>query len=139
MELQKKKKKREKAQNPTWNSMRLEFVKKNSVQNLAKSLGYIKCYSSSSHILIKSVSNSIRYNCQKICCWTKRPKTILEIRKKAIFLGVINKPFIYILKSSATMYGATTTQLVLDSSSEVPLEYNQYQKTLQKQGQSWPF
>ena len=34
----------------------------------------------------KSSSNSIRYNCQKICSWPKRPKTILKIRKKARFL-----------------------------------------------------
>ena len=110
--LELKKKKKKKAKNQTWNSMRLEFVKQDSVENLAKSLGFIKCYFSSTHILIKSASNSIRCNCQKICCWTKRPKTILETGKKDIFLDIIKKPFIYILKSSTSMYGDTTIQLV---------------------------
>ena len=35
---------------------------------------------------IKSPSNSIRCNFQKICSWSRRPKTILEIRKKTSFL-----------------------------------------------------
>ena len=50
----------------TSNSTRLKFVKKTSFSNLVKSLGYIKCCSSSSPRLVKSPSKSIRYNCQKI-------------------------------------------------------------------------
>ena len=60
-------------------------MKKTSMPNPAESLVYIKCNSSSSPRLIKSPSISIRYNCQKICSWSRRPKIILEIRKKARF------------------------------------------------------
>ena len=68
----------------TWNSIKLKFVKKTSMPNLVKNPGYIKCYSSSSSPRrVKSPSNSIRYNCVKICSWLRIPKTILEIRKKA--------------------------------------------------------
>ena len=48
------------------------------MSNPVRSLGYIKCYSSSSPRPVKSSSNSIRYNCQKICSWSRRPKTILK-------------------------------------------------------------
>ena len=79
----------EKSQNKakylTWNSMWLKFVKMTNMPNPVKSLEYIKCYSSSSSRPVKSPRNFIRYNCQKICSWLRRPKTILEIRKKATF------------------------------------------------------
>ena len=65
------------------NFARLKFVNKT---NPVKSLGYIKCYSSCSLRTIKNPSNSIRYNCQKICSWSRRPKTILEIKKGHITL-----------------------------------------------------
>ena len=68
-----------------WNSVRLKFVKKTSMQNPARSLGYIKCYSSSSPTPVKSPRKSIRCNCLKICSWSRRPKTILEIRKRPYF------------------------------------------------------
>ena len=51
-----------------------------------ESLGYIKCYSSSSTRRIKSPSNAIRYNCKRI---------ILEIRNKSTFLQVINNSIIH--------------------------------------------
>ena len=63
----------------------LKFMKKTSMPKPVKSLGYIKCYSCGSPRPVKSPSNSIRYNCQKICSWLKRPKTILEIKKRAHF------------------------------------------------------
>ena len=64
--------------------------------NPVKSLGYIKCHRSSSTTPVESPSNSIRYNCGKICSWSRRPKTILKIRKKkATFLYVINSSIIY--------------------------------------------
>ena len=66
----------------TWNSIRPKFAKKVSIPNPIKSLGYIKCQSSSGPRPIKSLFNSIRYNCQKICSWLRRPKTKLEIKKK---------------------------------------------------------
>ena len=78
-------KRRNKAKYLTWNSVRLEFVEKTSMPNPVKSLGYIKCYSSSSSRPIKSPSNSIRCNCKKICSWLRRPKTILKIRKRPYF------------------------------------------------------
>ena len=65
-----------KAKYLTWNSIRLKFVKKTSMSNPVKSLGYIKCYSLSSPRPIKSPSNSI-------CSWLRRHKIILELSKKA--------------------------------------------------------
>ena len=44
----------------------IKFVKKTSMSNSVKSLGYIKCYSTSSPRPVKSHGNSIRHNCQKI-------------------------------------------------------------------------
>ena len=52
-------KRRNKAKYLTWNSIWLKFVKKTSMPNTVKSIGYIKCYSSSNH----NPSNSIRHNC----------------------------------------------------------------------------
>ena len=63
--------------------------------NYVKHLGYIKSYSSSSPRPVKSSSILIRHNCQKICSWSRRPWTILEIWKKATFLYVLNNPSIY--------------------------------------------
>ena len=77
----------------TWNS--LKFVKKTSMLNPVKSIGYIKCYSSSSPKPVKSPGNSIRYNCEKICSCSRRTKTILGIRKKATFLQMMKNPIIY--------------------------------------------
>lgn len=45
----------------------------------------VKCLSnnsSSSSTPIKSPGDSTKCSCQKICNWTRRPETILEIRKK---------------------------------------------------------
>ena len=53
--------------------------------NSVKSFGYIKCYSSSSPRPVKSPTNSIWHNCQKIYSWLRKPKTILEIRKRPHF------------------------------------------------------
>ena len=72
-----------------------KFVKKTSAPNPVKNHGYIKCYRASCPQPIKRPRNSTRYNCQKICSRSKGPKTILEIRKKATFLYVINKPIVY--------------------------------------------
>ena len=65
------------------------------MSNSVKSLGCIKYYSLSSPRLVQSPSNCIRHNCQKICRWSRRPKTILEIRKNTTFLKKINNPIIY--------------------------------------------
>ena len=47
--------------------------------NPVKSLGYIKCHSSSSPRSFKSPSNSIRYHHEKICSWPRRPKSIYPV------------------------------------------------------------
>ena len=46
--------------------------------NPVKSLGDIKCHSWSSPRSVKSPRNSIRYNCEKICCWSRRPRRVLK-------------------------------------------------------------
>ena len=88
-------KRRIKAKYLTLTSIRLRFVKNTSMPNLVKSLGNIKCYSSSSPRPVKSPSISTRYNCLKICNWFRRPKNILAITKKTTFLLVINNCIIY--------------------------------------------
>ena len=88
------------------------FVKKTSMLNPVKSLAYIRCYSLSSPRPIRSQSNSIRYNCQKICSWLRRSETILEIRKKATFLEVIKKSIIYKLFQEFTNHSNKTNRAV---------------------------
>ena len=78
-------KRRNKAKNLTWNSIRLKFVKEASMPNPVKSIGPIKWHSSSSPRTVKNPSNSIRCNCEKICSWLRRPKIILNIRKRTYF------------------------------------------------------
>ena len=51
--------------------------------NPVKSLEYIKCHSLSSPRPVKSPSNSIKYNCEKICSSSRRLKTILKIKKSS--------------------------------------------------------
>ena len=53
----------------------LKFVKKTTMPNPVKTLGYIKSYISSSPRPVKSPSNSIRYNCE-ISSWSRQPKTM---------------------------------------------------------------
>ena len=71
-----------------------KFVKKMTMPGFGESLGYIKCYHLSSPRRITSASNPIRYNCNKICSCSRRPKTILEIRIEVTFLKVIKKHII---------------------------------------------
>ena len=94
-------KRRNKVKCLSWNSMRLKFGKKASVSNPVKSLGYIKCHNLSSPRPTESPSNSIRYNCEKICRWSRRPKTILEIKKGHIYLG---DQQLYYLKAFQRLY-----------------------------------
>ena len=81
------KERRNKAKYLTWNSIRLKLLNNTRVPNSVKNLLYIKCCSSSSPRSVKSPSSSIRYNCQKIFSWSRRPKTILEIKKGYISQG----------------------------------------------------
>ena len=120
-------KRRNKVKYLTWNFIRLKFVKKTSMPNSVKSLGYIKCHSSSSPRPVKSPSNSIRYNCEKISSWLRRPKTILEIRKKTTFLLVINNPIIYKFFIDFTNHRKKTKQVVVFSSTP---SHNLKNKTL---------
>ena len=76
--------------------LEMEFVKKTSMP--IENLGYIKWYDFNSPRCIKSSRNFIRYNCYRICSWSKRPETLSETRKKAIFLKLINKPIIKFFK-----------------------------------------
>ena len=71
-----------------------KFVKKITMPGFGESLGYIKCYHLSSPRRITSASNPIRYNCNKICSCSRRPKTILEIKIEVTFLKVIMKHII---------------------------------------------
>ena len=63
----------------------LSLWKRPACQTLSKTsdIQVIQLWSGPSPV--KSPSNSISYNCQKICSWLKRPKTILEIRKTPHF------------------------------------------------------
>ena len=114
------KKRRNKAKYLTWNSVRPKFVKKTSLLNSVENLGYMKCDSLSSPRPVKSPSNSIRHNCQKICNWSRRSKIILEIRKKAIFLEVINNPIIYRFFKDFTNHEKKTNRAVVFSSWSFP-------------------
>ena len=69
-------KRRNKVKYLAWNSIRLKFAKRTSMSNPVKSLEYIECYRLSSHRSVKSLSNSIRYNCKKIYNWSRRPLSI---------------------------------------------------------------
>ena len=108
-------KRRSKTKYLTWNSIRCKFVKKMNMPNPVKSLGYIKCYSCGNPRPVKSPRNSIRYNCQKIFCLMRRPKTILEIRKKATFLLVINNPIIFKFFRDFTNHRKKTKRVVVFS------------------------
>ena len=110
----------------------LEFVKNSSIPNRVESLAYSKCYSSSSPRPVKSPSNSIRYNCEKICSWSRRPKTIQEIRKKATFLSVVNNSIIYKFFKDFTNNGKKTNGAVVSSCRPFPniLKYRDHRWSL---------
>ena len=91
-------------------------MKKTSMPNPLKSMGNIKCHSLSSPRPGKRPSNSIRYNCEKISSLSRRPKTILEIRKKTTFLQVTNNAIIYNLFKDFTNHRKKTNRAVVFSS-----------------------
>ena len=77
------------------------------MSNPVRSLRYMKCCSSSSS------SNSIRNNCQKICSWPRRPKNILEIRKKEnISLGDQQSFYLQVFKDFTNHRKKTNRALV---------------------------
>ena len=57
---------------------------------------------------VKNNSNSIWYNCRKICSWLRNLKTLLEIRSKPTFLLVINKLILYKLFKDFTNHRKKT-------------------------------
>ena len=83
-----------KAKHPTWNSIKLQSVKKIGKPNSVKSLRYIKCSGFNSPTPINSLNSSKRYNCQNIYSWSRRPETYWKSDKKATILKVINKSII---------------------------------------------
>ena len=80
--------------------------------NPIETLRYIKCHCYISSLRpIKSPSKSIRYNCQKIWSWSRRPETTMEIRKEATSLVVFNNSIIKI-----TIHSWTSNRAVVFSS-----------------------
>ena len=107
-------------------------MKKTSTPKSIESLGYIKCHSSSCPKTIKDPSHTIKYNCQNISSWTRKLETILEIRKKATFLKVINSQlFISFSKILLTTERRLTEQqfLVVDLSSLLLLNICSWDET----------
>ena len=104
-------------------------MKKASMPNSVKSLGHIKWYSSGSPRPVKSLSSSIRYDCQ-ICSWSRRPKTILE----STFLSVINNPFICKFFKYFTNHRKKTNRAIVFSCKPFPniLKYRDHQWDLPK-------
>ena len=68
---------------------------KTSMPNSVESFGYVNYCTLSNPKTVKLLSSSIGYNCQKICSWSRRRKTILKIWKKARLFQCINKSIIY--------------------------------------------
>ena len=91
------KKRTNKAKYLTWNSKRLKFVKKTSIPNPVKSLGYIKCHSSRSLRAVKSPSNSNSVPIHDICLvlnkvdrnWVVRICRILFLKKSLVFHNLV--------------------------------------------------
>ena len=116
--------KKNKANYLTWYSIRPKFLKNTSMPKPVKSRRYIQCNSWSSPRLVKRPSNSIIYNCEKICCWSRRPKTKLEIRKNATFVYVINNPIIYKFFKGFTYHRKKTNRAVVFSCRPFPTFLN---------------
>ena len=139
-------------------------MKKTSMSNPVKSLGYLKCYSLSNPEPVKRTDNSIRDNCKKIRSWSRRPKSILEIiykfkdftnhRKKANRAEVFSiRHFPNILQyrdyrwdlANKTLSGKywrvhlVCMKCQAHRLTERPLEHNQDQTPLLNQGLLWPF
>ena len=109
-------------------SHRHKFVKETSMPNPFKSLGYIKCYSLSSPRPNKSSSNYIGYNCQKICHWKRRPKTILGISKKS-YTSCGEKQAYYKFFKDFTNHQKNTNRVLVFSCRPLPsiLQYRDHQ------------
>ena len=78
-------KRRNKAKYLTWNSVEPMLVKKISMPNSVESLGYIKCYSSSSLIPVESPSNCIRYTVRRSAVDRQDLKPYWKLEKQPHF------------------------------------------------------
>ena len=89
------------------------FVKKTSMSNPVKSLRYI--LSATTQLAsrpIKGSSSSIR-SCQTSKSRSRRPKTILKIRKETTFFNVINNPIIHKVFKDFTNYRKKANRAVV--------------------------
>ena len=120
--------KKNKAKYLIWNSVRCKFVKKTSMSNSVESLGYMMCYSLSNSRPVKNPCNSIRNKSQKISSWSRRPKTMLNRRKKASFLEVVIN-HIYNFFKDVTNYRKKTKMVIVFSIRPFPniLKYGDHQ------------
>ena len=94
-----------------------------------ESIWYIKCNNSSCPRAVKSPINSIRHNCQKICSWQRKPKTILEIRKNGHTSQLTRNSIIYKSFKDFTNHRKKTNRVVVFSSRPLPiiLKYRDHQ------------
>ena len=115
------KKRQNKAKYLTQNSIRLTFIKKTSMSNPVKSLGYVKCYRLSRSIPVKSSSSSILSDLTvRRSAVDQKIKTVLEIRIKTTFIQVIKKPIIYKLFKDFSEKGKNTNRVVVFSCTSFP-------------------
>ena len=77
----------EKTKYLTWHFIRLDFMKITSMSTLKKALDISNATVWVNPDPLKAPA--ILSNCWIICRWTRRPETILEIGKKAIFVMVV--------------------------------------------------
>ena len=130
-----------KAKYSTWYSIRFQLVKKTSMPNPVQSLRYIKFHGLSSLRLIKRPRNSKKCNCKKICSWSRRPKTILEMRKKAWFIEVINKSIVYRFLKDFTNLWKKSKRAAVFSNRPLPniFKYRKHIWDFQKSGKQDSF
>ena len=95
-------------------------IRSNISNEIPSRLTFVKKNSSSSPRPIKSSSNFIRCNCQKICSWSRRPNTIMEIQKKSTFIWVINNPIIYKFFKDFSNHRKKTNRAVVFSKRPFP-------------------
>ena len=102
-------------------------------QTLSKALDISRVTTRVAQDLLKALAilSDIRY-CNKIQGWPRRPKTIPKIRKKAIFLQVINSSIIYKFFKDFTNHRKKTNRAVVFSCRHFPmiLKYRNHRRNL---------
>ena len=107
----------------TWNRL---FLRKDKIRpNIRPKTPWDLCLwrRPACQILSKALDISIAtalYNCQKIYSWLIRSKTILEIRKKATFLWLINNSIIHKFFKDFTNHRKKTNRAVVFSCTLFP-------------------